>query len=226
MGTVCCQALASKFLTMVLILAWMRPSITFRRCSPLARVSSASWISSLILSIHRSCLAMRACPDWGPLPRIFLASRICFWISALFSSMVATSGLLLAAVLACLRRRRSSLASVSAMISEGVRWLRLLFVSFMVVLYPSAGRLSRGISENIFMAAHHAVGHVAVRVPLLLASALFAGREVTEVPVVLIVLVHGCIIHASARGVKGVRRKTFKSKSLSCKGLAPKRRPA
>ena len=62
------------------------------------------------------------------------------------------------------------------------------------------------------MAADSAVAHVAVRVPHLLTSApvLIAGGKLTEVKS-LIVLVHGYIIHASARDVKGVRRKTFKS---------------
>jgi hypothetical protein len=60
------------------------------------------------------------------------------------------------------------------------------------------------------MAADSAVAHVAVRVPHLITSALVAGGEFAKVEG-FIVLVHGYIIHASVRGVKGVKRKTFKT---------------
>ena len=69
-------------------------------------------------------------------------------------------------------------------------------------------------SENILVTALGAVGHMAVGMPLFLTSALFAGREVTEVES-LIAVVHGCIIHASARDVKGVDWFFFGRKCLS-----------
>jgi hypothetical protein len=79
--------------------------------------------------------------------------------------------------------------------------VKFFFVTHGCIISYS-GQDVKGKSENLFMAAHHAVGHVAVGVPLLLTSALFAGRKVAEVPVVLIVLVHACIITSLEELVK------------------------
>jgi len=66
-------------------------------------------------------------------------------------------------------------------------------------------------SENFLVTAGGAGTHMAVRVPLHDAHAV--GRSSAEGDDLdgFFVLVHGYIIHASARDVKGVRRKTFKS---------------
>jgi len=112
--------------------------------SAVKRSVSARRTSSLILSIQTLCFSIRALALWGPSPRSFLDSRIVFMSSAFSSMRDLMAGLVLASALAARRRKRSKRASVSAMISCGVRCCRFS----MSVLYHREQVKARTISRK------------------------------------------------------------------------------